>query len=100
MSEEEDDDGTFIRHRYAWRSHSFNEKLEERIGRSGKKTLARKRTYGSPINQPPPPHCQECDSALVDGSNSEEILMRLRKISWLFICILCYIYNNIVLSLY
>ena len=79
MSEEEDDDGTFIRHRYAWRSHSFNqfiEKLEERIGRSGKKTLARKRTYGSPINEPPPPHCQEwmkSDPAPVDGSNSEEI---------------------------
>ena len=42
--EEEDDNGTFIRHRYAWRSDNFNrfiDKLEERIAKNSKKSLAK-----------------------------------------------------------
>ena len=49
--------------------------LKNGLAGVAKKTLPES-TYGSPINQPPPPHCQEwmkSDSAPVDGSNSEEI---------------------------
>ena len=55
--EEENDDSTFIRHRYSWRSivlNNFIDKLEQRVAKSNKKTLARKRAYGTQINRNPP----------------------------------------------
>ena len=63
MSEEEenDDDGTFIRHRYSWRStvlNNFIDKLEQRVAKS-KKTLARKRVYGTQLDQNPPANALE-----------------------------------------
>ena len=60
--EEEDDNGTFIRHRYAWRSDNFNrfiDKLEECIAKNSKKSLAKNRTYGDTLNTPPPLHAHE-----------------------------------------
>ena len=62
LSEEVNDDGTFIRHRYSWRSSQLNrfvDKREERIAKKSKKKLARKHTYGSVINQSAPPNVQE-----------------------------------------
>ena len=58
MSEEEenDDDSTFIRHRYSWRStvlNNFVDKLEQRVAKS-KKILAKKRVYGTHLNRNPP----------------------------------------------
>ena len=82
MSEEkEDDNGTFIRHRYAWHSHNFNrfiDKLEEHIARNSKKSLAKNRTYGDTLNAPPPLHANEWmkggTAATDSGPQSDEII--------------------------
>ena len=78
--EEEDDNGTFIRHRYAWRSDNFNrfiDKLEERIAKNSKKSLAKNRTYGDTLNTPPPLHAHEWmkggTAANNNGPQSDEI---------------------------
>ena len=50
MSEEEDENGEFIRHRPQWRSTSFNvfvEKLDKRYKLKHEKTLAKPRSYGT-----------------------------------------------------
>ena len=76
--EEEDDNGAFICHRYAWCSVTYNhfiDKLEECIARN---SLAKKRTYGSTLNIPPPPHAQDWMKSAIelenDVSQSEEII--------------------------
>ena len=78
MSEEEDDDNrTFIRRRYAQRSEGFNRFIDKRIARNSKKSLAKKRTYGTRLTLPAPSHAQEWmksgSAPEIDVSQSEEI---------------------------
>ena len=56
------DDSTFIRPRYSWRStvlNNFVDKLEQRVAKSKKKTLARKRVYGTQLDRNPPANALE-----------------------------------------
>ena len=57
MSEEEEEGGSFIRHRPSWRSNTQNqflEKLERRFKEKHANSLAKPHTYGDPIQKTPP----------------------------------------------
>ena len=57
MSEEEEDDNGFVRHRPSWRSTSMNrliDKLDHRHMLHNKKTTAKPRIYGDEILKPTP----------------------------------------------
>ncbi|CAI8031455.1 hypothetical protein GBAR_LOCUS17848 [Geodia barretti] len=57
MSEEEEEGGSFIRHKPSWRSNTLNrflEKLERRFKEKHPNSLAKPRTYGEPIQKAPP----------------------------------------------
>ena len=69
-----------IRHRYAWCYDNFNrfiDKLEERIAKNSKKSLAKNRTYGDTLNTPPPLHAHVWmkggAAATNNGLQSDEI---------------------------
>ena len=75
MSEEEEEGDSFIRHQPSWRSDIFNhflEKLEGRYKAKHARSLAKPRTYGEPVQKPPPAsapswmvrqHCTDDNSA-------------------------------------
>ena len=83
MSEEEEDgdqDG-FIRHQPSWRSNVLNRfisKLEKRIKKNSKNSLAKKRRHGTTIDKDAPPNLPswmtEKGAEVTEQDNDQDIL--------------------------
>ena len=59
MSEEETDNDEFVRRKPSWSSNLLNshiKKLEKRVEKGNRKSLARKRKYGTSLDKKPPPN--------------------------------------------
>ena len=84
MSEEEEYEDGFIRHRQSWRSRKFNrliEKLDSRCADNEGKVKARKRVYGEECERPIPPtipywmkETSSIDSVAGGNPSSEELI--------------------------